>query len=323
MDYLLQLFHGSLNNPGHANLAFAAVVGLNLALATLAVGLIVIALVDPMHKRLRMIRNNQGSLHSEIGGPVEHAGLMAQIGAGLRLGARRRDTPRVDTKLLRAGYESSTAHLAFYGIRFLLAIVLPASVLLAVTLFPWFSVQQVALAVPVAAAIGFIAPGLVLDYKKRQRQQEMLEGVADALDLLVACTEAGMGLNSALDRVADELEVSYPALAHQFHLVNYEIRGGVDRLTALRNLYARTGLETIRGLVGILAQTLRYGTSVAQTLRVYADDLRDRRMQAAEEQAAKIGTKMIFPLVLCLLPSFFIVAIGPAVIGVLRAFNFQ
>ena len=118
--------------------------------------------------------------------------------------------------------------------------------------------------------------------------------------------------------MADELAVSQPELAAELALVNAEIRAGVDRVQALKNLGNRTGLEDIRGLVSLLAQTLRFGTSIADTLRVYAEEFRDKRMQRAEEQAAKIGTKLIFPLVVCIFPSFFLVAIGPAILGVLE-----
>ncbi len=130
-----------------------------------------------------------------------------------------------------------------------------------------------------------------------------------------------MGLNPALQRVAEELDVSHPELAAEFSLVTAEIRAGIDRVESLKNLAKRTGLEDINGMVSLLAQSMRFGTSVAETLRVYSEDFRDKRMQAAEEEAAKIGTKMIFPMVLCLFPAFFVVAIGPAILKVLDTFK--
>jgi len=143
----------------------------------------------------------------------------------------------------------------------------------------------------------------------------------DALDLLVVCVESGLGLAPALQRVADELMVSHPELGTELASVNAEMRAGVERTQALKNLSARTGLEDIRGLVALLVQTMRFGTSVADALRVYSEEFRDKRMQAAEEQAAKIGTKLIFPLVFCLFPSFFLVAIGPAVLRLIEVFK--
>jgi tight adherence protein C len=135
------------------------------------------------------------------------------------------------------------------------------------------------------------------------------------------CVEAGLGLAPAMQRVADELSISHPKLGAELGLVNAEMRAGVERSEALKNLADRTGLPDIRGLVALLVQTMRFGTSVADALRVYSEEFRDKRMQAAEEQAAMIGTKMIFPLVLCLFPCFFLVAIGPAIVGVLAMFG--
>jgi tight adherence protein C len=153
------------------------------------------------------------------------------------------------------------------------------------------------------------------------RQRQIMRGIPDALDLLVTCTEAGLGLNQALQRVADEIRVGYPELSNELDVVNAEIGAGVDRGQALAGLHARTGLKEIRGLVSMFNQTMRFGTSIADALRTYAEEFRDRRTQAAEEKAAKLGTKMIFPLVLCFFPAFFVVAIGPAGIKIIRAFS--
>jgi tight adherence protein C len=145
-------------------------------------------------------------------------------------------------------------------------------------------------------------------------------GFPDALDLLVVCVESGLGLAAAIQRVADELAVSHEELATELALVNAEMRVGVDRAKALKNLADRSGVDDIRGLVSLLIQTMRFGTGVAEALRVYSEEFRDKRMQKAEEEAALIGTKLIFPLVTCLFPSFFIVAIGPAVIRLIEVF---
>jgi tight adherence protein C len=138
---------------------------------------------------------------------------------------------------------------------------------------------------------------------------------------MVVCIESGLGLGQTIDRVADELMVSHPELAEELALVNAEMRAGVESVTALKNLADRTGLEDIRGLVSTLVQTLRFGTSVADGLRVYSEEFRDKRMQNAEERAAKIGTKMIFPLVFFMFPAFFVVAVGPAVVQMIDAFS--
>lgn len=166
-----------------------------------------------------------------------------------------------------------------------------------------------------------IAPGIWLDRQVAQRHKLLRDGFPDALDLLTVCVESGLGLTQALQRVADELEISHPELAAEIGQVTAQMRAGVDREAALRGLATRTGLDDVRGLVSLLAQTLRFGTGISDALRVYSEDFRDRRMQRAEEAAAKIGTKLIFPLVICLFPSFFVVAIGPAAIRLTEAFG--
>jgi tight adherence protein C len=173
----------------------------------------------------------------------------------------------------------------------------------------------------IAAGVGIIAPNGVLSRLMERRLRTLRHAFPDALDLLVVCVESGLGLSAAIQRVADEIVVSHGELARELSLVNAETRAGVDRSVALRNLADRTGLDDIRGLVSLLIQTMRFGTSVADALRVYAEEFRDRRLQKAEEEAAKIGTKLIFPLVLCLFPSFFTVAIGPAVIRLVNVFG--
>jgi tight adherence protein C len=137
----------------------------------------------------------------------------------------------------------------------------------------------------------------------------------------VVCVESGLGLAAGLQRVALELQISYPELAAELDRVNAEMQAGMERELALRNLATRTGLADIRSLVGLLVQTMRFGTSIADALRVYSEEFRDKRVQLAEEQAAKLGTKMIFPMVLCFFPSFFVIAVGPVIIRVIRVFG--
>jgi tight adherence protein C len=225
---------------------------------------------------------------------------------------------KIRARLLQAGYGSENAPATFFSIKIVSAMVLPAILLIAAAFYPRLTTVQLTYAALVAAFIGLTLPNMVLSWRIERRQREILNGFPDALDLIVACTEAGLGLNAALQRVANDIAVSHPELSTELGLVNSEIRAGVERVTALRNLATRTGIEDIRGLVSLLSQSLRFGTGIADTLRIYAHDLRDKRMQRAEEDAAKIGTKMIFPLIFCMFPAFFVVMVGPAVIGVLR-----
>jgi tight adherence protein C len=171
------------------------------------------------------------------------------------------------------------------------------------------------------AAFGNLVPGLYVDRALKKRQTLLRRAFPDALDLLVVCVEAGLGLKSAIARVADELGVSHPELAAEFSLLTAELRAGMDTGSALDNLAKRNGLDDIRGFAALLSQSMRFGTSVSDTLRVYASEFRERRMQKAEEQAGKLSVKMIFPMVVCIFPSFFVVAIGPAVMSMVSAFG--
>jgi tight adherence protein C len=168
------------------------------------------------------------------------------------------------------------------------------------------------------AAFGFFLPRFMLKRMIRDRQQRIRLGLPDALDLTVICVEAGLALDQALMRVGEDLHHAHPELSDELHMVNLEMRAGKPRAEALRNLVDRTGVDDIRALVATLVQTDRFGTSVAQALRVHSDSLRTERRQRAEEQAAKTTIKMVIPLVLFILPSIIFVTLGPAVIQLFR-----
>src|SRR4029077_17203721 len=167
-------------------------------------------------------------------------------------------------------------------------------------------------------AFCFFLPRFVLKRMIRDRQRRITLALPDALELTAICVEAGLALDQALMRVGEDLHHAHPDLSDEFHLVNLEMRAGKPRVEALRNLTERTGVDDIRALVGTLVQTDRFGTSVAQALRVHSDSLRTERRQRAEEQAAKTTIKMVIPLVIFVLPSIIFVTIGPAVIELVR-----
>ena len=166
----------------------------------------------------------------------------------------------------------------------------------------------------VSAGIGYILPGMVLARLAKRRQHRMRLSLPDALDLLVVSVEAGLGLDQAVQRVADELSLVHPELSEELRLVHLEVRAGTARADALKNLANRTQLDDLSSLVTMLVQTDKFGTSVAQSLRVHSDSLRTKRRQRAEETAAKTGAKMVFPLVFCIFPAIWVVTIGPAAI---------
>ncbi|MGB8442282.1 MAG: type II secretion system F family protein, partial [Candidatus Acidiferrales bacterium] len=165
-----------------------------------------------------------------------------------------------------------------------------------------------------AAVVGYLLPELWLMWRVQARQHRLRLALPDALDMLVICVEAGLGLDQALMRVAQELRITHPQLSEELQLVNMEMRVGKTRLEAMRELARRTGVEDIKALVAMLIQTERFGTSIAQSLRVHSDDLRMKRRQRAEEMSAKTTVKMVPPLVFFIFPALMVVILGPAVI---------
>jgi tight adherence protein C len=171
------------------------------------------------------------------------------------------------------------------------------------------------------AVVGYLLPGYYVARRIRQRKKQIQNGLPDALDLLIVSLEAGLSMDQAILKCAEELAIAYPALAQEFQLINTETRAGKPRVEALKNFSRRTTVDDVRGLVAMLVQTERFGTSVAQALRTHAEESRTKRRQRAEEAAAKLSVKLIFPLVFFLLPAFFVVAVGPGVIKFVELFS--
>ena len=234
------------------------------------------------------------------------------IGLAKRIGEKVPRSPKemgsLRLRLVQAGYRRDEAITVFFGIR----------VLFALTLFALFSTSILArpnLTMALGGlGVGYILPGMVLARLAKRRAHRIRLSLADMLDLLVVSVEAGLGLDQALSRVGTELQFAYPELADELKLINLELRAGKPRSEALRNLADRTGVDDLSSLVTMLIQTDKFGTSVAQSLRVYSETLRTKRRQRAEEAAAKTGVKMVFPLVFCIFPAIWIVTIGPAAI---------
>jgi tight adherence protein C len=171
----------------------------------------------------------------------------------------------------------------------------------------------------VAAVLGYLVPDVLLTRATRRHQKAIQNGLPDAIDLIVVCVEAGSSLDQAIMRASEELELALPALARELRTVTNEIRAGKPRLEAFQGLAKRTQVDDVRALVTMLTQTDRFGTSIAQALRTHAATSRTKRRQRAEERAAKVGVKLVFPLALCLVPALYVVCLGPVVIRILRA----
>jgi tight adherence protein C len=223
-----------------------------------------------------------------------------------------RELGKLRLRLTQAGFRKDEALPIFFGIRIAFAggLFLLLSTPLIVKPNPMMALGGV--------LAGYLLPGMVLARFAKRRQHRIRLSLADALDLLVVSVEAGLGLDQALMRVATELSSAYPDLADELKLVNLELRAGKARSEALRNLADRTGVDDLSSLVTMLIQTDKFGTSIAQSLRVYSDTLRTKRRQRAEEAAAKTGVKMVFPLVFCIFPAVWVVTIGPAAIKIVR-----
>ena len=226
-----------------------------------------------------------------------------------------KELSRIRRRLMRAGYKKLPAVIIYVWIELSLPVILGLA-----SLYFIGTAGNGLLIAGFLAVLGYLAPGLVLSRKIEGRKRELQNGLPDALDLLIVCVESGSSLDQAVLKTAQELGVSYPQLADEFETLNIEVRAGKPRIEAFRNLASRTGLDDMRSLVAMLVQTDRFGTSVAQALRTHAVTLRAKRRQRAEEKAAKIGVKMVFPLVFFLFPAFYAVTLGPAVIQFSRVF---
>jgi tight adherence protein C len=218
--------------------------------------------------------------------------------------------------MIRAGYRDPEAILIIRGLK----IICPVAGL-AIVYFTGLYRTNPFLVFPIALMLGYLIPDIWLTSRVRSRQHRLRRGLPDALDLLVICVEAGLGLDQAIMKVSQELRITHRDLSEEFQLVNLEMRVGKTRIEALHELGRRTGLEDIKSLVAMLVQTERFGTSVGQSLRVYSDDMRIRRRQRAEEMSAKTTVKMVPPLVFFIFPALVVVILSPAVLTLIKQFS--
>jgi tight adherence protein C len=259
-----------------------------------------------LNQRLRDVVGAQVDAEIPDASSEQIAGFFKRIGE--RVPKPAKEMGKLRLRLVQSGYRGGEALAVFHGIR-----VGCALAGFAVCMTPLFGRPSLTMALPMMGFC-YVVPGMVLARKAKRRQHRIRLALADALDLLVVSVEAGLGLDQALARVAAELEFAYPDLSSELRLVNLELLAGTGRADALRNLADRTGVDDLSSLVAMLVQTDKFGTSVANSLRVFSETLRTKRRQRAEEAAAKTGVKMVFPLVLCIFPAIWIVTIGPAAI---------
>ena len=230
------------------------------------------------------------------------------------------DASRTQKLLHYAGHRSGSALATYSLVRLVTMVSLPAVFFLGTLQMHMMPATRF-FAIALLALAGMLMPKLVLKSLARGRQHRLKLSLPDALDLLVVCVEAGMGLNQAIVKVAEELQRTHPEMSEELKLVNLEIRAGRTRSEALKNLGERTGVDDIISLAAMLIQTDKFGTSVAKSLRVHSDCLRTERIQRAEEAAAKTTIKLIFPLLFCVFPALLVVILGPAFLNLIRIFS--
>ena len=321
MEFLSDVLSRNVADPHMLRMLIVGLAAATVVVFGLGIGYIFLGAADPVRRRLGDIGSDaveDGSLKARK--LVQFETIMGPM-ASFVLPKEEIERSRVTQKLVYAGHRGPNALQTFYAIKAVLCIGLPIVTYVVAVWFPRVSTDSLMIYALVAAGVGLLAPNIVLDRLVDSRIRKLRNAFPDALDLMVVCVEAGLGLTQSIQRVSDELFVNHPELATELALVNAEMRAGVDSVSALKNLADRTGLEDIRGLVSLLVQTLRFGTGIADSLRVYSEEFRDKRMQKAEEIAAKIGTKLIFPLILFMFPGFFVVAIGPAAIALIDVFS--
>lgn len=291
-----------------------------LTVVTFVVGLM--SLSEPSVERKRLVRLADGSStpipkfdddETILSKEPDAWWVKTLIAIGGKRGGSEEDQKKpVRADLIHAGYRRESAAALFQGARIVLAIGIPA--LLLVTPLSWSLPENKFIVLLLAAAgVGYVLPGWWVSRKAKARQHAMVIGLPDALDLMVVCVEAGLGVNAALARIAQEFSRSNPTTSAEFEMVNLETRAGKSTTDALRGLAERTGVSEIGSLVSMLIQTERFGTSLADTLRVHADAMRTQRLQRAEELAGKAPLKMMFPMVLIFIATMMI-SIGPGML---------
>jgi tight adherence protein C len=259
------------------------------------------ARLESMDPSLALIQNNRLTVMAErVADPINRIVPISAV-----------EAQKLQKQLLQAGYRSPDAATAFRAVQIVMLIALPVMVSVV-----WFLLDRplanLFIWVLVAAAAGFYLPKFFLSRKIKARKLRITWGLADAMDLMVVSVEAGLGLNAALNRVGEELKTLHPDMHYEIEIVNLEIRVGRSREEALRNLAERTGVDDIRSFVALLVQADRFGSSIAKAVRVFADSLRTKRRQRAEQAAAKASLKLLFPLTCFLFPVIILVILAPS-----------
>jgi tight adherence protein C len=272
-----------------------------------------------MRDRLDEVRSKSEPGKLESDGWVEKVVKVATPFSRLSLPEEGWERSALRTRFMNAGWRSPSAAPLYFAAKTLLALGLPAMAALVVMHYaPAMPGKRFMIVLLVTAAFGYYVPNFVLERTARRRERDIFETIPDALDLLTVCVEAGLSLERALVKVAGEIHVKSMVLAQELQLVLMEMRAGFTKERALRNFALRSGVEDVDTLVAMLIQSERFGTSMGTSLRVHSDNLRTKRRMMAEEAAAKIALKLLFPLIFFIFPTLLIVLVGPAGIQIAR-----
>ncbi|WP_338769517.1 type II secretion system F family protein [Massilia sp. METH4] len=295
-----------------AQIAFLLIVFV--VVAAVALAAVAIFSPVPLRDRLRMNRPDDGQKSEQTQGQwVERVARAAKPLTKLSLPEEGWERSPLRTKFMNAGWRDASVPTLYFAAKTVLSLGAPAIAAIVVIGTSGGMLSKNWLGVLfLCAAVGYYLPNVVLTRIVDRRQREIFENVPDALDLLTVCVEAGLSLDRALTKVAAEIDVKSTVLAHELQLVLMEMRAGFSKEKALRNFALRTGVEEVDTLVAMLIQAERFGTSMADSLRIHADNLRLKRSLMAEEAAAKIGLKLLFPLIFCMFPTLMVVLVGPA-----------
>jgi len=258
----------------------------------------------------------------KTGGGIQNRilGFLSSLGQKSASKEEAKDYSKLRPVFLKAGIRRENALAIYWGAKWFFAISLPVCLLIVKSIFPQILLTKIQFVgvLTILAIIGFYLPNLWLQMKIARRKEEIFKGFPDALDLMVVCVEAGMGLDSAITRVSSEMKLTNQVISKEFNIYNLEMRAGKLRRDALKNLAMRCGVPEVDNLVTLLIQTDKFGTSISRSLKVYSDTMRVQRMQRAEEIAAKIPIKLLFPLIFFVFPSLFVAILGPAAINIYR-----
>lgn len=322
MNQIIQLFETALTDPEMIRWAIYLVAGV--AGITLAVALSSLAsgLYSPVKKQLNKLSKEStqpDDLAKEYESSLEHT--IDKLNHVPFINKRYQGDSSTKKLLIHAGFHSQDALKIFNAIKLLLLLTSGAALTLFFNQISTYSTATTVYIVAVVIGISYLLPSIILKKLANRRMTDLRKYFPDALDLLIVCCESGLGLLESFQRVAKELQLAHPYLSYELNLVCSKVRYGLTLQQALKEFSDRTGLDDIRGLNSVIVQSLRLGTGVAATIRIYSDEYREKRLQAAEENAAKLGVKMIFPMMCCIWPSFFIVAIGPAILQVMNVWG--